>query len=186
MSRWDPDAKGRLAEAARSLFVEQGFDQTTVADIAARAGLTERTFFRHYVDKREVLFGGDLLSGRMAEVVAEAPVGASAIEVVTLAVEDACDAITQSPDWSRERAQIIAAHPELHERELAKMAMLASVLASGLRQRGVSPTSADLAAEAGALAFRLSYERWAVGPRSRRLAPMVRVVLGELRDALSE
>jgi AcrR family transcriptional regulator len=186
VSRWNPDAKGRLAEAARDLFVEQGFDQTTVADIAARAGLTERTFFRHYTDKREVLFGGDWLGPRMAQVVADAPVDAGPIEVVTLAVEDACVAITGSPEWSRERARIVAEHPELQERELAKMAMLSTVLADGLRARGVAAGTAQLAAEVGVLAFRLAYERWAVGARTRRLAPLVRVVLAELRDVTAQ
>jgi len=183
VSRWDPDAKGRLAEAARELFVEQGFDQTTVADIAARAGLTERTFFRHFVDKREVLFGGDWLAREMTEIVAATPTDVAPLEVVTRAVEQACDAITGSPDWSRERAHIVASHPELQERELAKMAVLGGVLADGLRERGVAPGVAQLTAEAGVLAFRLAYERWADGPRSRRLAPLVRVVLAELRDA---
>jgi AcrR family transcriptional regulator len=182
MSRWDPDAKGRLAEAARSLFVEKGFDQTTVADIATRAGLTERTFFRHYADKREVLFGGDWLATRMAATVAEAPDDLSPVEVVTRAVEDACDGITASPEWSRDRARIVAEHPELRERELAKMAMLASALAGGLRERGVSEATAVVAAEVGVLAFRLAYERWAAGARSDRLAPLVRVVLAEVGD----
>ncbi|MBD8608552.1 TetR/AcrR family transcriptional regulator [Aeromicrobium sp. CFBP 8757] len=182
MSRWDPDAKGRLAEAARTLFIEQGFDRTTVADIATRAGLTERTFFRHFTDKREVLFAGDMLSGRMSDVVASAPSDLAPIEVVTLAVEDACDAITSSPDWSRDRARIVAEHADLRERELAKMGVLAAALAEGLRARDVPASTAVVAAELGVLAFRLAYERWAVGPRSERLAPMVRVVLAELAD----
>ena len=180
MSRWDPDAKGRLAEAARTLFVEQGFDRTTVADIAARAGLTERTFFRHFADKREVLFAGDMLSVRMSDVVASAPSDLAPLEVVTLAVEDACDAITSNPDWSRDRARIVAEHADLRERELGKMAVLASALADGLRARDVPESTAVVAAELGALAFRLAYERWAVGPRADRLAPLVRVVLAEV------
>ena len=180
MSRWDPGAKGRLAEAARTLFVEQGFDRTTVADIAARAGLTERTFFRHFADKREVLFAGDMLSGRMSDAVGSAPSDLSPIEVVTLAVEDACEAITSSPDWSRDRARIVAEHADLRERELGKMAVLASALADGLRARDVPESTAVVAAELGALAFRLAYERWAVGPRADRLAPLVRVVLAEV------
>jgi AcrR family transcriptional regulator len=180
MSRWDPDAKGRLATAARALFIEQGFDQTTVADIAARAGLTERTFFRHYADKREVLFGGDWLAEQMAATVAAAPDDITPTEVVTRAVEEACDGITASPEWSRDRARIVADHPDLRERELAKMASLASVLAGGLRERGVAAATATVTAEIGVLAFRLAYERWAAGPDSGRLAPLVRVVLAEI------
>jgi AcrR family transcriptional regulator len=184
VSRWDPDAKGRLAAAARELFVEQGFDTTTVADIAARAGLTERTFFRHYGDKREVLFAGGLIAERMTACITGAPTDAPPIEIVALAIEDASDAITSDSAWSRERARIIGEHPELQERELAKMAVLATVLTDGLQQRGVAPGAARLAAEAGTLAFRVGYERWASGPRSRRLAPVVRTVLTELRDVV--
>jgi AcrR family transcriptional regulator len=184
VSRWDPDAKGRLAQAARQLFVEQGFDGTTVADIAARAGLTERTFFRHYADKREVLFGGDWLAAQMAEDVAAAPEGLAPIEVVARALEHACDRVTDSPDWSRERARIVSEHPDLRERELAKMATLANVLAEGLRERGESEVAAALAAELGVLAFRLGYVRWAAAERSASLAPLVRVVLAELESVI--
>lgn len=186
MSRWDPDARGRLGEAARELFVEQGFDQTTVADIAARAGLTERTFFRHFSDKREVLFAGDRLAEWMTASLAEAPDDERPLQTVTRAIEHACDAITQNPEWSRRRAGIIAEHPELRERELAKMGMLATVLGEGLRHRGVPAETAEVTAEIGTLAFRLSYERWAAGPASERLAPMVRVILAELRDVTAQ
>ena len=186
MSRWDPDAKGRLAAAARDLFVEKGFDETTVVDIATRAGLTERTFFRHFVDKREVLFAGDLMVDRMTAMFGDVPPDVPPIEFVALAIDDACDAISSNPEWSRQRARIVAEHPDLHERELAKMSMLASVLTAGLRERGVAPTVAAVAAEAGVLALRVGYERWAAGPRSKHLAPTVRVVLAELRDVTSE
>jgi len=187
VSRWDPDAKGRLAEAALELFGEQGYDRTTVADIAARAGLTERTFFRHYADKREVLFGGEFLAQHMGERLADVPPDVSPMEAVTVVIEDACTVITDSrPQWSRERARIVASHPELQERELAKMATLATVLAAGLRERGVSAAVADIVTEAGVLAFRLAYERWAAGPTSERAAPMVREVLAELRAAVTE
>lgn len=185
MSRWDPDAKGRLSLAARELFVEQGYDQTTVADIAGRAGLTERTFFRHFSDKREVLFAGDLLVDRVTEYVAGAPADAAPIEVVALALEQASDVITEDPTWSRLRATIVAAHPELQERELLKMATLSQVIAGGLRERGVAAGDAVLAAESGVLAFRLAYERWAGGPASKRLAPVVRVVLRELGQVVT-
>ncbi|MCW2840835.1 MAG: regulatory protein TetR [Aeromicrobium sp.] len=182
MSRWDPDAKGRLGQAARELFVEQGFDRTTVADIAARAGLTERTFFRHFVDKREVLFAGDRLAEQLTASVAGAPAGERPLEIVTRAIEEACDLITRDAQWSRRRAGIVAEHPELRERELAKMGLLASALSTGLRERGVDAATAELSAEAAVLAFRLAYERWASDAEAQRLAPLVRVVLAELRD----
>ena len=185
MGRWEPDAKGRLFVAARDLFAEQGFDETTVDQIARRAGVTERTFFRHFADKREVLFGGDWLSVRMAEIVAGAPATATPIEIVMLAVEDSADAITSSPEWSRQRQRIVSEHPDLQERELAKMAVLATVLRDGLEQRGVSAISAQLAAELGVLAFRLAYDRWATSGDERPLVLVVRDLVDELRAAAS-
>src|SRR5580704_11732687 len=83
MSRWEPNSRGRLQEAALALYTERGFDQTTAAEIAARAGLTERTFFRHFADKREVLFGGSaLLQERIVSGVAGAPAGCTPLEAV--------------------------------------------------------------------------------------------------------
>ncbi|SDE36459.1 TetR family transcriptional regulator [Auraticoccus monumenti] len=185
MSRWDPGAQGRLADAALELFAEQGFDRTTVAGIAARAGLTERTFFRHYADKREVLFAGDRLAHHIAARLAEVPSGVTPLEAVTVVMEDASEVTTARADWARQRAEIVAAHPELRERELAKMGMLATVMAEGLRERGVSAAPAQLTAEIAVLAFRLAYERWAAGPPSVPAASLVRVLLAELRDAVT-
>ena len=73
MGRWEPNARGRLEQAAMELYLERGFDQTTVAEIAERAGLTERTFFRHFADKREVLFAG---AGALQELLVSAVAGA--------------------------------------------------------------------------------------------------------------
>src|SRR6516162_6467851 len=88
MGRWEPDARGRLAKAAMVLYAEQGFERTTVAEIAARAGLTERTFFRHFADKREVLFYGmERLRGLLARAVADAPASAAPMELVGAAFE---------------------------------------------------------------------------------------------------
>src|ERR1700749_3865100 len=123
MSRWKPDAEGRLMAAAIELFNEQGYDATTVADIAERAGLTKRTFFRHFADKSEVLFsGGEVLQATMVAAVAGAPEEATPLEAVALALDAGGDFIGGDLPHTRARQVIITAHTELQERELIKMA----------------------------------------------------------------
>jgi AcrR family transcriptional regulator len=161
MGRWEPNARGRLEQAAMELYLERGFEQTTVAEIARRAGLTERTFFRHYADKREVLFwGAGALQELIVSTVASAPGSATPIDAVATAVEAAGAMIQQGGDRPRKRQDVIAANTELQERELIKMATLASAIASALRERGVSDPAASLAAEAGIAVFRIAFERW--------------------------
>lgn len=162
MSRWGPDARGRLAQAALELYGERGFDQTTAAEIASRAGLTERTFFRHFADKREVLFAGSTaLQKLLVDAVATAPTPASPIDAVAAALMAAGDAFNEERrNYARERRSVIAANAELRERELIKMASLASAIADALRRRGVSEPSASLAAEAGIAVFRVTFDRW--------------------------
>ena len=90
MARWQPGATQRLVVAAVDLFTEQGYDATTVAQIAERAGVTKSTFFRHFSDKREVLVAGQAaLSQLLAKGIAEAPVGASPLEAVAAGLERA-------------------------------------------------------------------------------------------------
>ena len=161
MTRWEPDGRGRLAEAALALFSERGFEQTTVAEIAKRAGLTERTFFRHFTDKREVLFaGGGELQDLLVDVVARAPETATPIAAVAEAVEAACALLQERREFSRRRQSVIAANAELQERELIKLAGFASALAGALRARGVRELQARLAAEVGIAVFRTAFERW--------------------------
>src|SRR5262249_8029357 len=147
MGRWDPDARGRMMLAAMDLYSERGYDQTTVAEIAKRAGLTERTFFRHFADKREVLFSG---SAQLQEAIVGglpgAPESAPPIEAVAVGIE-AAGGFLRERDYSRRRQAIIAANPVLQERELIKMASLASAIAGALRKRGVSDPAASLTAE---------------------------------------
>lgn len=181
MGRWEPDARGRLARAAMELYSERGFEQTTVAEIAKRAGLTERTFFRHYADKREVLFAG---AGTLHEVLvrtlAEAPVSATPIAAVTAALE-ATGAVFQEREWSRQRQSVIDANPELQERELIKLASLASALAESLRGRGVGDLTASLTAEAGIAVFKVAFGRWIGDSGEPDFAWHVREALDELR-----
>src|ERR1700726_2359029 len=148
MGRWEPDARGRLERAALELYGERGFEQTTVAEIAARAGLTERTFFRHFADKREVLFSG---AGSLQELlvtrVAGAPDSTAPIRAVGAALEAAGARLQERRDFSLRRQSVIAKNAELQERELIKLASLASALAQTLRSRGVKDPTAALTAE---------------------------------------
>ena len=149
MGRWEPDARGRLAAAAMELYGERGFDNTTVEEIAARAGLTERTFFRYFADKREVLFpGATELERLLLEGVKHAPVGSSPMDAAGAAVETIGAALQErrGREFARRRHAIIKGHAELYERELIKLATLAAVLADGLRQRGVAEPVATLTA----------------------------------------
>lgn len=183
VGRWRPDSRGRLQEAALALFAERGFDQTTAAEIAARAGLTERTFFRHFADKREVLFGGsDILKERITAGVAEAPPGDLPFEAVARGLDAAADLLGDfRRDLSRQREAVIAANPELRERELTKVADYAAAVAAVLRQRGVGEPRATIAAEAGMTVLRVALERWASGHDARDLGVIVRDSVAELR-----
>src|SRR5882757_9655681 len=130
MGRWEPNARGRLEQAAMKLYVERGFEQTTVAEIAKRAGLTERTFFRHFADKREVLFYGmDMLRDLLTRAVAAAPASATPVEAVGAALEAAGAMFQENPERVRLRDAIVSAHAELRERELIKLAFLAAAMA---------------------------------------------------------
>lgn len=160
MARWDPDSRGRLREAALALFAERGYDQTTVAEIAARAGVTERTFFRHFSDKREVLFGGaDVMRDAAVGAVAAAAPDATPVEAVMAGVT-AAGAVLPDRESARARQAVITAHAELRERELIKLSALAGAIADALRERGVDPQTASLTAEMGLAVFRLAFERW--------------------------
>jgi AcrR family transcriptional regulator len=183
VGRWQPDSRGRLQEAALALFTERGFDQTTAAEIAARAGLTERTFFRHFVDKREVLFGGtELLREHIVSAVAGAPATDGPFDAVARGLAAAATFFGEvRRDLSRQRHAVIASNPELRERELTKMADYAAAVAGALRQRGVTEPQATLAAEAGMTVFRVAYERWAGGDDDRGLTAIVDDSLAGLR-----
>ena len=182
MGRWEPDARGRLLMAALELYGERGFEQTTVAEIAAHAGLTERTFFRHFADKREVLFAGaDQLKELLVSTVAGAPADLAAIDAAAAGIEAAGAAIQEGGEFPRVRAAIIAASAELQERELIKLASLATALAEQLRRRGVSEPAASLTAEASIAVFRISFDRWVNGPAQQDLPRVIRESLEALK-----
>jgi len=187
MGRWEPNARGRLAQAAMTLYVEQGFEQTTVAEIARRAGLTERTFFRHFADKREVLFYGmERLRGLLTRAVAEAPASATAMEVVGAAFEAAAALLQENPERVRVRDAIVSGHAELRERELIKLAAMASAVADALRDRGVPEPAASLAAETGVAVFKVAFARWISEPDGPDLPELIRESMAELRGVLAD
>jgi AcrR family transcriptional regulator len=168
------------------LYRQHGFDQTTVAEIAARAGLTERTFFRYFSDKREVLFwGSGMLERFLVDKVVAASPGTAPIDAVTGALEATAPQFEERRDFARRRQNLIAGHTELKERELIKLASLATAIGAALRERGVPDQTASLAAEAGIAVFKSAFERWLDDDRERDLAHHVRESLGELRTVAS-
>ncbi|QHA08752.1 TetR family transcriptional regulator [Streptomyces broussonetiae] len=186
MVRWKPDARGRLAQAALELYGERGYEQTTVAEIAKRAGLTERTFFRHYADKREVLFSG---AGELEELfvgaVAGAPQSAAPVDAVALGLDAVAGMFADRREFAGKRHAVITAHTDLMERELTKLASLSAALADTLRHRGVGEPAASLAAEVGVAVFKIAFERWIVHGEERTLRDLVRDSLAELKAVAS-
>ncbi|HEX8994763.1 MAG TPA: helix-turn-helix domain-containing protein [Ktedonobacterales bacterium] len=186
MSRWKPDARGRLEQAALELYIELGYEQTTVAEIAGRAGLTERTFFRHFADKREVLFGGArMLQELMASTVTKAPESAAPIDAVAAALDAVAPMLQERYASARQRQAVIDANPELRERELIKLANLAAAITDALRQRGVGEPTASLAAEAGVAVFKVAFDRWINETTERDLSQLIHESLSELKAGLA-
>ncbi len=182
MSRWQPNARGRLEQATLELFAERGYEQTTVAEIAGRAGLTERTFFRHFADKREALFSGQgALEELLVNAVAAAPQAAAPIDAVAAALAAAGAQFAQRREDLQLRQAIIATYPELRERELIKLASLTSALAGALRRRGVADSAAALTAEAGTAVLRIAVERWLGQRVPDDLGDIIRDSLAELK-----
>jgi AcrR family transcriptional regulator len=182
MGRWTPDSRGRLERAALALYGERGFDQTTVAEIAQRAGLTERTFFRHFADKREVLFWGQAaLLEVYVSTIAGAPAAAAPIDVVAEALTAAAASLEERRDLARQRQAVIAANPELQERELLKLGFLASAMAEALRRRGVAEPAASLTAEAAMAVFKVAFGRWIDDANERTLSQLIRESLDQLK-----
>ena len=188
MPRWEPDARERLVAAALQLFSERGFDDTTVAEIADRAGLTKSTFFRYFPDKRDVLTAGqETLSRLFAEGIARAPADATPLTAVAAGLESAAG--TMRP-FNRELAphlqEAIAASTELQERAALKQVGLAAAMADALRARGVPGSVAALAAELGVLAFRDAHATWAERGNQQEFGELARAALERLRITVTE
>jgi AcrR family transcriptional regulator len=183
MSRWAPNARGRLKQAALELYSERGFESVTVAEIAERADLTERTFFRHFADKREVLFGdANALQEFLVSKVDDAPASSPPIEVIATALDEAAAVVFEERrEIVRQRQAVIAENAELQERELIKLASLASALADALRRRGVTDPAASLAAEAGIAIFKIAFESWIDDTGERTFSEIIRESVDELK-----
>ncbi|CAM4102805.1 TetR/AcrR family transcriptional regulator [Kibdelosporangium persicum] len=187
MARWQPETTHRLIVAAVDLFTEQGYDATTVAQIAERAGVTKSTFFRHFSDKREILVAGqETLSRLLTEGIAEAPADATPLDAVAAGLERASSAMgpTNRALGPRLKAAV-AASAELQERDALKTVGLAAAMTAALIARGVPDPTAHLAAEMGVLAFKRGYAQWSEADRddTKDFAHHALAALQDLRTA---
>jgi AcrR family transcriptional regulator len=187
MVRWQPGARDRLLASAVRLFSEQGFEQTTVSEIADAAGVTDRTFFRHFSDKREVLFSGQADFERIfTDAVVDAPPGTSAHELIRAVMVGADSFFTsERRSWSVTRSAVIAAEPSLQERELLKLAKLKVALAAAFGERGVGSPAAELAAETAVGVFHLAFAQWVRPEETRSLPAIADELLGAMRPLLA-
>jgi len=185
MARWRPNASERLVLAALDLFAERGYENTTVSEIAERAGLTKSTFFRHFSDKREVLFGGEKMTRLLAGGIVAAPPTATPLEAIGHAL-DAVGSQAFTPglrEFSARRRAVIAANPELQEREALKGLALVVSMTGALKQRGVPDLTARVAADLGALTLKIAYERWSDETDGDEFSEVARRTLSELQAA---
>jgi AcrR family transcriptional regulator len=188
VGRWAPDARVRLETAALDLFVENGYEETTVAQIAERAGLNRATFFRHFADKREVLFAGeDVLAGLFADAIRAAPPEAKLIACLQAALAAVGDTMTpQRRATASRRILIVTADSALQERGQLKYARITSSTADALRERGVDDLTARLAADLGLLAFRVAFERWMKAAEDEPFPPFAVKALNDLQTRAAE
>jgi len=181
MGRWEPDTAERLRAAAMELFAAVGYEETTVAEIADRAGVTSRTFFRYFADKPEVLFAdSENLEREMVAAVATAPAGASPRAALDAALDRAATILSGRADFARRRHAVISGNGALRERETMKMARLSDALATALHDRGVPEPLATMSAHAGVAAFHVAFAAWADDP-----ATDMRQAMADNVDALA-
>lgn len=188
MGRWEPNTRERLVRAALDLFTEQGYDATTINEIAERAGgLTKTTFFRHFPGKREVLFAGQEMHSRLVgDAVAAAPNSATPLQAVASALDAVTATFTDDRrDFSARLREVIAGNSELRERAASKRTALAEAMTDALRKRGVPDPAASLAAELGVRAFYRAFDDWSDPANQQTLTELTRQTLGELRAAIA-
>ncbi len=187
MGRWEPGARERLERAALELFIEDGYERTTVAEIAARAGVTERTFFRYFTDKREVLFGGGHeLEDFLVRLVAAAPASVAPIEAIAGALDMAAiEIFAERQAFARQRQTVISSNPDLQERELLKLASLTAALAAALRDRGASELGASLAAESGVAVLKTAFTQWVSEDNAKDLSEIIVKTFAELKAVVA-
>ncbi len=182
MGRWQSGSAERLVEAAIELFGRNGFDQTTAEDIAKEAGLTERTFFRYFSDKREVLFyGADELKEHIKTLLLDAPLDVAPLEAVVGALEKAGRIFDERRDFVKKRQTVIASNPELLERELLKLDGISASMADTLINRGVVEQVATVTAEVGMTIFKIAMRNWAVSGGEKALSDTMRGLVEDLR-----
>jgi AcrR family transcriptional regulator len=185
MARWEPGTEGRLQHAAMELFRERGYAEVTVAEIADRAGLTKRTFFNHFPDKREVLFAGgkDFEAGIVKHLI-EADDDLDPIDAAVAALTRGGLELSRYSDIARLRQELIAATPELRERDLIKMTALTSAIAEALRLRHVPARTATLTAQAAMAVFNTAYADW-IQEGAADLNTLMQRSLADLRQAVA-
>ena len=187
MSRWKPDAQGRLMGAAIELFDEHGYEATTVAEIAERAGLTKRTFFRYFSDKREVLFSGSHeLQNLWLEGLCAAAPETRPLSAVIAGLDPVAQMFAERHPFARMRSQVIEANPELRERELIKLQNLTAAITEALVARGIPANAATLAANSGVTVFHVAFARWVQQDDPAALRRLIAESLAELRSVTAD
>ncbi|WP_031470755.1 TetR family transcriptional regulator [Sciscionella sediminilitoris] len=188
MARWEPNPRDRLVHTALELFSEQGYEKTTVVEIAERAGLTKSTFFRHFPDKREVLFTGqDELVELLKRGIAESPEPVVVLDAVAAALNRVAEAFTEDRRaYGPQRRAVLADNAELRERDALKEAVLSTVMRDALCERGLPEFTARLAGELGLFALRRAYEQWLEPEGDRPFAAVVADAVGEVRAGLAD
>jgi AcrR family transcriptional regulator len=186
MGRWEADARGRLQQAAMGLYLERGYADVTVAEIAETAGLTKRTFFRHFADKREVFFSGaQLFETVVLEAVEHAAEEVPPLDAVVGAFAVGATRLAEYAEFQRQRRALIASSTDLQERELVKMAGLTAQVAEALHRRGADVHEARLAAHTGVAVFTVAYDRWVDEGATADLPALVGRTQDQLRTAVS-
>jgi AcrR family transcriptional regulator len=185
--RWDPEAAERLESAAIELFLERGYENVTVTQIAERAGLTRRTFSRYYADKRDVLFAGSdqLPPALAAAVLAADPVLSPYAALVTALADAGAELADRVAPLAAQRRAVVARSPELQERGRTKFADVAVALAGALGQRGVDAANARLLASVGVAIFQCGFDRWADDPGAAGLPVRIREAAEQLAGAIA-
>jgi AcrR family transcriptional regulator len=185
MPRWDPCAEDRLREAALELFLENGYENVTVAEITERAGLTRRTFSRYFTDKRDVLFAGsEQLPAVLAHSVRHADDTLSPFEALLAALVDVAGGLADQALLAAQRRAVVQASPELQERGRTKFAAATEAVADALRDRGTAESQATLLAQVGVAIFRTAFERWTDQPDDIDLPARIREAAAELAASL--
>ncbi|KAA0921356.1 TetR/AcrR family transcriptional regulator [Streptomyces apricus] len=186
MARWDPGAEQRLKRAALELFLERGYDHVTVTHIAERAGLTRRSYFRYFPDKREVLFAGsERLPPALAEAVLAAHPDAAPLAAALNAFARVGAQLAVQVDGAAERRAVIDASPELQERERTKAVAITEAIRDALKQRQVKPETAELVAQLATMVFGNAFRHWIESKGHASFGSCLHAVTDELRVTLA-